>query len=91
MARSLYKGPYYERSLLSHVQMSQKKKKVLRIWSRSSVILPEFLGRRFEIYNGKHFVLLTVTEDMIGYKFGEFALTRKVLVHKTKKISKIKK
>lgn len=91
MARSLYKGPFYERSLLLHVQTPQTKKKILRIWSRGSVILPEFLGRKFEIYNGKRFILLTVTEDMIGYKFGEFALTRKVLVHKTKKISKIKK
>jgi small subunit ribosomal protein S19 len=91
MTRSLYKGPFYAVSLLTQVCKSLNKKKVIKVWSRSSVILPEFLGFKFEIYNGKRFIVLTVTEDMIGYKFGEFALTRKILVHKTKKMIKNKK
>lgn len=91
MARSLYKGPYYNNSLIKKVKQLTKKKKVIRTWARNSVILPEFLGYKFEIYNGNRFILLTITENMIGYKFGEFALTRKILVHKVKKMSNSKR
>lgn len=91
MTRSLYKGPFYEHNLLQKVKSKIHKKSSIKIWTRASIILPEFLGYKFEIYNGKRFVVLTVTEDMIGYKFGEFALTRKVLIHKTKKNVKSRK
>lgn len=55
-----------------------------KIWSRRSVILPKFIGKNFFIYNGKSFIPLTVTEDMVGQKFGEFANTRRKALHKSK-------
>ncbi len=90
MSRSLYKGPFYDNNILSKVNATSRKKTPIKIWSRNSTILPEFLGYKFEIHTGNRFVGLTVTEDMIGYKFGEFALTRKILLHKTKKGGKKK-
>ena len=62
-----------------------------KVWSRRSVILPQFLDSNFEIYNGKQFIKLRVTEDMIGHKFGEFALTRKKPKHPTLKKNLITK
>lgn len=56
----------------------------IRVWSRRSFILPEFIDQSFEIYNGKQFILFKVNEDMIGHKFGEFASTRKKTIHKKK-------
>jgi len=56
----------------------------IRVWSRRSFILPEFVNQSFEIYNGKQFILFKVNEDMVGHKFGEFASTRKKTVHKKK-------
>jgi len=58
--------------------------KKTRVWSRRSMILPEFLSQHFEIHNGKQFISLQVTEEMIGHKFGEFASTRKKTLHKKK-------
>ena len=55
-----------------------------QIWSRRSVILPEFVGLNFQIHNGMKFIPITVTEDMIGHRFGEFSTTRKLTVHKEK-------
>ncbi len=76
MARSLWKGPFCE------INFDKEK-----IWSRRSVILPQFIGKKFFIYNGKIFISLKVSEEMVGHKFGEFASTRKKAVHK-KKIKK---
>ena len=73
MTRSLLKGPFCE--------INENKEK---IWSRRSVILPKFMGRKFFIYNGKIFISLKVTEEMVGHKFGEFASTRKKPIHKKK-------
>ena len=78
MARSIWKGPFVERSVL-------KKTNGGKIWSRRSVILPQFVGQTFEVHNGMKFIAVTVTEEMIGHKFGEFALTRKIVKHKKKK------
>lgn len=87
MTRSIWKGPFCEIvGILHSSDQTTKKANVLKqkIWSRRSVILPKFLGKNFFIYNGKSFIPLTVTDDMIGHKFGEFANTRKKAVHKKK-------
>ena len=74
MSRSLYKGAYVDPSVTKKVEAAQDK--VIKIWSRASTIVPEFIGLRFAVHNGKVFVPLIVTENMIGHKFGEFAPTR---------------
>ncbi|NCD32682.1 MAG: 30S ribosomal protein S19 [Spartobacteria bacterium] len=78
MARSIKKGPFVEDKLLKKVeQMEQSKiKKPIRTWSRRSMIMPEFVGHTFAVHNGKVFVTVFVTENMVGHRLGEFALTR---------------
>jgi small subunit ribosomal protein S19 len=76
MARSLWKGPFCEILTLT---------KSTKIWSRRSVILPQFIEHTVMIYNGKSFISLKITEDMVGHKFGEFATTRRKPQHKKKK------
>jgi small subunit ribosomal protein S19 len=79
MARSLKKGPYVFDRLLNKVnEMNQNgKKEVVKTWSRRSTIFPEFIGHTFAVHNGKEFIPVYVTEDMVGHKLGEFAPTRK--------------
>ena len=79
MARSLKKGPYVFDRLLKKVQEWNKsgKKEVIKTWSRRSTIFPDFIGHTFAVHNGKEFIPVYVTEDMVGHKLGEFALTRK--------------
>ena len=79
MARSLKKGPFADKSLLNKVaKVSESgKKEVIKTWSRRSTIYPDFIGHTFAVHNGKEFVPVYVTEDMVGHKLGEFALTRK--------------
>ena len=84
MARSVWKGPFVDASILQH-----SFDKRINIWSRRSVIIPQFINQQVYIYNGKTFVSLLVTEDMVGHKFGEFAITRKRALHK-KKVKKKK-
>ena len=84
MARSLKKGPFFHHSLLKKTK-DKKDYRTIRIWSRSSTILPEFVGQQFEVHTGRAFVSILITEDMIGHKFGEFASTRKFGKHKVKK------
>lgn len=83
MARSLKKGPYVEASLLKKVQELNKnnKKEVLKTWSRRSTIFPDFVGHTLAVHNGKEFIPVYITEDMVGHKLGEFALTRKFTGH----------
>lgn len=83
MSRSLKKGPYVEASLMKKVQVmnKQEKKKAIKTWSRRSSIFPEFVGLTFEVHNGKTFISVYITEDMIGHKLGEFALTRTFKQH----------
>lgn len=78
MSRSLKKGPYVEPSLLKKALANKNvdKKKPIKTWSRRSTIFPEFVGQTFEVHNGKNFINVYVTEDMIGHKLGEFAPTR---------------
>ena len=79
MARSLKKGPFVDDSLMKKVQAMNEsgKKEVIKTWSRRSTIYPEFIGHTFAVHNGKDFIPVYVTEDMVGHKLGEFALTRK--------------
>ena len=83
MARSLKKGPYVFDRLLKKVQMLNEtgKKEVIKTWSRRSTIYPEFIGHTFAVHNGKEFIPVYVTEDMVGHKLGEFSLTRKFGSH----------
>jgi len=79
MARSLKKGPYVAESLLKRIQKlnESNKKEVVKTWSRRSTIFPDFVGHTIAVHNGKEFIPVYVTEDMVGHKLGEFALTRK--------------
>ena len=79
MARSLKKGPYVSKELLAKVQKLNEsgKKEVNKTWSRRSTIIPEFLGHTFGVHNGKEFIPVYVTEDMVDHKLGEFSPTRK--------------
>ncbi len=100
MARSLWKGPFVDTYLLKNSNNSSGKGSLkykvqkgtksspIRIWSRRSFILPEFIDQFFEIYNGKQFISFQVNEDMVGHKFGEFASTRKKTLHKKDQKSK---
>ena len=83
MARSLKKGPYVFDRLLKKVQNLNEsgKKEVIKTWSRRSTIYPEFIGHTFAVHNGREFIPVYVTEDMIGHKLGEFSLTRKFSGH----------
>jgi len=78
MARSVKKGPFVQEALMTKVQIlnSRNEKRVVKTWSRSSTILPEFVGHTFAVHNGNKFVPVYVTENMVGHKFGEFSPTR---------------
>lgn len=78
MPRSLKKGPFVEEKLLKKVQqmVASGDKKPIKTWSRRSTILPEFIGMTFAVHNGKKFIPVYVTDNMIGHKLGEFAPTR---------------
>ena len=83
MARSVWKGPFVDGYLLkkADVARSSGKNQIIKTWSRRSTILPQFVGMTFGVYNGKKFIPVSVNEDMIGHKFGEFAPTRTFLSH----------
>ena len=78
MARSIKKGPFVDGHLLQKVEAAQasKDKRPIKTWSRRSTILPQFVGLTFNVYNGRKFVPVSVNEDMVGMKLGEFAPTR---------------
>ncbi len=78
MARSVWKGPFVDGYLLKKAETVREsgRKEVIRMWSRRSVILPQFVGLTFGVYNGQKFVPVLVTENMVGHKFGEFSPTR---------------
>lgn len=79
MARSLKRGPFVEESLMKKVQEMNKgnKKTVIKTWSRRSTIFPDFVGHTIAVHNGKDFIPVYITEDMVGHKLGEFSQTRK--------------
>ena len=79
MARSIKKGPFVDESLMKKITKLNEsgKKEVVKTWSRRSTIFPEFVGHTIAVHNGKEFIPVYVTEDLVGHKLGEFALTRK--------------
>ena len=83
MARSLKKGPYVHYKLLKKVEfnVSNNKKSVIKTWSRASLITPDFVGQTIGVHNGKTFVPVYITENMVGHKLGEFSLTRNYRGH----------
>jgi small subunit ribosomal protein S19 len=78
MARSRKKGPYVNPKILKKVRKLNEtgKKEVIKVWDRACTIVPEFIGHTFGVYNGQKHIPVYVTEEMVGHKFGEFALTR---------------
>ncbi len=93
MARSLKKGPYVEDSLLRKVLNARETqdRKVIKTWSRRSTITPEFIGLTLAVHNGKKFIPVYVTENMVGHKLGEFAPTRHFGGHAGDRKSKVGK
>ena len=83
MARSVWKGPFVDPSLLKKVEKlkSQAKPMPIKTWSRKSTIIPEFIGISFLIYNGKKFIPIKISEEMVGHKLGEFSPTRQFSGH----------
>ena len=90
MARSFNKGPFVDESLMNKVNKlnAENKKEVVKTWSRRSTIFPDFVGHTFAVHNGKEFIPVYVTEEMVGHKLGEFALTRKAGGHAGQKQGK---
>ena len=90
MGRSVKKGPFVEAALMKRVQAMNEagEKKVLKTWSRSSTIFPDFVGHTFAVYDGRKHVPVYVTEDMVGHKLGEFAPTRTFKGHSGNKTTK---
>src|SRR5262245_57426309 len=85
MGRSLKKGPFVDTHLLEKVEvMNRGEKKVIKTWSRRSTVVPEMVGHTLAIHNGKKFIPVYVTENMVGHKLGEFAPTRLFKGHTTK-------
>ena len=86
MSRSVKKGPFVEARLLGRVQEMNKKseRKIVRTWSRASVVFPDFIGHTIAVYNGRKHVPVYVTENMVGHRLGEFAPTRTFRGHDKK-------
>ena len=92
MALSLKKGPFVDDHLLKKVLNAQqtRSRQIIKSWSRRSTILPEFIGMTFAVHNGKKFLPVFVTEDMVGHKLGEFAPTRTFFGHAGDKKTRLK-
>jgi small subunit ribosomal protein S19 len=86
MSRSLKKGPFVDTPLLEKIEAMNRgaDKKVIKTWSRRSTVIPEFVGHTLAVHNGKKFVPVYVTENMVGHKLGEFSPTRTFKGHTTK-------
>ncbi len=82
MARSLKKGPYIDPSILKKISRAKPEKAgVIKTWARDCQISPEMVGYAFGVHNGKNFIEVRVSEDMVGHRLGEFSLTRKFISH----------
>ena len=84
MARSVWKGPFVDPSLIKKIEKQKGASgnmKPIKTWSRKSTIIPEFVGSSFLIHNGKKFISITISEDMVGHKLGEFSPTRQFFGH----------
>ncbi len=96
MARSLKKGPYIDQKLFKKIQQLNEsgEKKVIKTWARRSTIPPEFVGHTIAVHNGIKFIPVYITENMVGHKLGEFALTRTFRGHagsKSERSSRVKR
>ena len=89
MSRSLRKGPFVDTSLLEKIEVlnGANEKKVVKTWSRRSTVIPEMVGHTMAVHNGKKFIPVYVTENMVGHKLGEFAMTRLFKAHSVKAAS----
>ena len=90
MARSVWKGPFVDQYILKKAEAARAsgRKDVIKIWSRRSTILPQFVGLNFGVYNGQKFIPVLISEDMVGHKFGEFSPTRTYKGHNADKKTK---
>src|ERR1700745_337721 len=90
MARSIWKGPFVDGYLLKKAEASRSsgRHEMIRIWSRRSIILPQFVGLTFCVYKGQKHIPVRVTEEMVGHKFGEFAPTRMFYGHSSDRKAK---
>ncbi len=90
MARSVWKGPFVDGYLLKKADATRAsgRNEIIKTWSRRSTIMPQFVGLTFGVYNGKKFLPVLVTENMVGHKFGEFAPTRTFFGHAADKKAK---
>ena len=90
MSRSLKKGPFVDTHLLEKVEAMNRanEKKVVKTWSRRSTVIPEMVGHTLAVHNGRKFVPVYISENMVGHKLGEFALTRTFKGHSGKKVEK---
>jgi small subunit ribosomal protein S19 len=95
MPRSVKKGPFVDQSLMEKISSMQadREKKIIKTWSRRSTVVPEMIGHTIAVHNGKKFIPVYITENMVGHKLGEFALTRFFKGHgavKTEKAAPLK-
>ena len=92
MSRSVKKGPYIQESLLRNVDLEgdASRNKVIKTWSRRSTIIPGFVGLTFAVHNGRKFIPVFVSENMVGHKLGEFAPTRTYYGHGSDRKSKVR-
>ena len=90
MGRSLKKGPYVDEVLFEKALKARESgaSTPIRVWNRACTIVPEFVGHSFDVHNGKVFMRVYVTEDMVGHKLGEFAPTRNFRTHTTRQVRK---
>lgn len=90
MTRSVWKGPFVDGYLIKKAEVAREgsRNQVIKTWSRRSTILPQFVGLTFGVYNGKKFIPVLVTEEMVGHKFGEFSPTRTYTGHGADKKAK---
>ena len=90
MTRSVWKGPFVDRYLIKKAEKTSQsgRKEVIKTWSRRSTIIPQFVGLTFGVYNGQKFVPVTISEQMVGHKLGEFSLTRTYKGHAVDKKAK---
>lgn len=89
MARSIKKGPYVDQNILKKIKTGEKR--VIKTWARNCTITPEMIGFEFDVHNGKQFIRVLITEEMIGHKLGEFSPTTKFLRHGGKMQREIEK
>ena len=93
MARSIKKGPFVDQSLLRRVQKARdsgQNAPVIKTWSRRSTVMPDFIGLTFAVHNGKKFIPVYITEEMVGRKLGEFSPTRTYYGHASDKKSRVR-